>query len=214
MHQREYWVEIRRCKDDLCAVCTSMAPLPAALDLDGIHHLPDPTPDPDRAGHYQKFDALYGTPTTNVHRPSYISCKNKSVTAGRTDDFTGQHFKAGKVRDTIWCSECGKHRLVYSWNVFSATPGLKAAFQDYRELYHYVCGAPLCDGTSFLHNKVGVKENLNCASPVEQLLYSSDHVPLELKKLCIRCGKSDPLMLERVTRELDFGGNKKPTVRP
>lgn len=61
-------LSIKKCGKQGCTIC-----LPPRLTSDvfsTLAFLPDPVPDPDNDQHYKSFDALYGTLTSEQHRPS------------------------------------------------------------------------------------------------------------------------------------------------
>jgi hypothetical protein len=102
--QRHYFFEIRKCGDEACGICK---PLRLPRDVfEKIKPFPDPIPGTD--GHYLSFAEVYGSDTSEEHRPSAKKSKQ------RTLPFHGklQHVKNANLM--IICEECGLWRLVYA----------------------------------------------------------------------------------------------------
>ncbi len=71
--ERHYMFSVKKCLSDECKVCT-----PPRLPIDvfkSLHHLPDPQP--RGSDHYDDFESLYGTETSEVYRPSLQSKRIK-----------------------------------------------------------------------------------------------------------------------------------------
>ena len=73
-----------------------------------IHMLPDPVPGEDE--HYLQFENIYGTSTTEVHRPSSSKRSKKQ----KTLPFVACIQHARNVNLMFQCEECGMWRLIYS----------------------------------------------------------------------------------------------------
>ena len=73
-----------------------------------LHHLPDLQP--RGSDHYNDFESLYGTDTSEVHRPSLQSKRIK----GHDVPFSPstQHAKNSGI--VINCTECQKPRVLHS----------------------------------------------------------------------------------------------------
>ena len=72
-----------------------------------INHLPDPIPSED--GHYTPFSEVYGSSTTEQHRPSTQVKRGKEKTLPIS--VSNQHVK--NVSVSIQCEECQKWRFLY-----------------------------------------------------------------------------------------------------
>ena len=110
---RHYSFSIRKCGEESCSICK-----PVRMPMDifrNIHHLPDPTPGEE--GHYASFEDVYGTPTTERHRPSLQVRKGRQ----KTLPFTAivQHVK--NIDIMVQCEECQMWRLLYSKHKLNAS---------------------------------------------------------------------------------------------
>ena len=74
--RRHYVFVVRKCGVSTCDICGPPC-LPESV-FSSLHTLPDPMPDEE--GHYKKFADLYGTKTTESHRPSLKKKSNKRKT--------------------------------------------------------------------------------------------------------------------------------------
>ncbi|EXX66121.1 hypothetical protein RirG_126910 [Rhizophagus irregularis DAOM 197198w] len=70
---RHYFFSIKKCGKSTCTICHPIRC--STEDFEQLHHLPDPVPGEDL--HYISFEKLYGTPTTEDHRPSFRDAKAK-----------------------------------------------------------------------------------------------------------------------------------------
>ena len=73
-----------------------------------LHMLPDPVPGEDER--YLPFENMYGTPATEVHRPSSSKRSKKQ----KTLPFVASIQHARNVNLMFQCEECGMLRLIYS----------------------------------------------------------------------------------------------------
>lgn len=102
-YQRKYVFGIKRCGKPDCSICR---PPRLGEVFKELHHLPDPVP--ENSLHYKSFSDLYGTLTTEQHRPTL---KNKSASSSHGIPFSPN---AQTARELILCSECLKPRVIYS----------------------------------------------------------------------------------------------------
>lgn len=65
-HSRHYSFSIKNCGEPSCCICKPVR-MPVET-FNNLHPLPDPVPGTD--GHYSAFEKIYGTQTTEQHRPS------------------------------------------------------------------------------------------------------------------------------------------------
>ena len=117
-------------------------------DFEQLHHLPDPVPGEDM--HYKSFEDLYGTQTTEVHRPSIKDAKSKGkmkiTRAKHTMPFCPSAARAKNVGITVSCAECEKPRLLFSAKKLAEKD--KAVLQSFLDTIIYTCGMPFhntCD---------------------------------------------------------------------
>ena len=131
--RRRYMFSVKKCGDLSCSVCQ-----PPRLPFDvfqSLHHIPDPVPSGDR---YKPFDSLFGTTTSEEHRPS--SKDNTSVKShGMPFSPTAQYAK--NVGTVIQCSECCKWRLIYA--KFALKKSQKCQLETILLEVLYVCGDSL-----------------------------------------------------------------------
>ena len=73
-HFRHYVFSIKKCGSSNCSICCPPRLPPEVFAK--IHHLPDPHKDASRE-HYQSFDDLYGTMTSEKEHPSLTTADNK-----------------------------------------------------------------------------------------------------------------------------------------
>lgn len=73
-HQRHYFFEIKKCSESTRPICTPV--YTPAEELVKIKMFPDPVP--NDTGHYKSFSEVYGTATTEDHRPSKIEKQKKA----------------------------------------------------------------------------------------------------------------------------------------
>ena len=69
MFTNTFQLQAKKCPwpQDACAYCLFNPPRLSAEDFEQLHFLPDPVPGTD--GKYKDFSELYGTQTTDNHRP-------------------------------------------------------------------------------------------------------------------------------------------------
>lgn len=73
--ERSYSFSIKKCGSTTCSIYAPPR-LPAEV-FETLHHLPDPVPDVS-GEHYQEFETLYGTCTTEKYCPSLVEKSKKS----------------------------------------------------------------------------------------------------------------------------------------
>ena len=185
--QRHYMFSIKKCGKADCNICTPVR-LPSSV-FEQIHFIPDPVPDSGKE-HYLPFSELYGTQTTEKHRPS-LQEKSTSGSHGIPFNPTSQH--ASNTCKSIECTECGKQRVIYA--------ARKLKYDEMErlnrivDLVQYSCGSIMKDiecssRDQELIGKVYIRANLTCADRVEIPYYSCGvHDPI-----CIHCGSEDDLI--------------------
>ncbi|MES9904556.1 MAG: hypothetical protein ABW168_18000, partial [Sedimenticola sp.] len=198
--QRHYCFQIKKCSNpDCCSPPTQT-----------WNWLPDPVLD-EGGEKYKSFDALYGLDTTEHDRPTLQKVKEPTKT-GKRNKATKQPvtspanpvgivlqdpelingdasvYTAQNARFTAKCSECSKHRLIYS------KLKLDLRYRVQIELllleYDYTCGSAVTPPGHGLHGKIFTRLNIDCASPMETAYYSSIHYSSEIARAdcCYYCG--------------------------
>lgn len=184
---RHYMFSVKKCTDTNCSVCN-----PPRLPTDvfsTIHHLPDPIPNGDK---YKDFEEVYGTQTSENHRPSLSSPGAK--THGMPFSPSAQYAKNVKV--VLQCGECFKWRVLYS--KYSLKKDQREELEQLIEDLDYTCGSIFADieaEEDSVLNSVYVKANLTCNSTIEIPYYTAGNAPI-----CYHCGSEDKLQ----EKEKDF----------
>ena len=139
--------------------------------------LPDPVPGED--GHYRPFIEVYGTSTTEEHRPSLQTRKGRQKSLPFSASV--QHVK--NVDMMIQCEECEMWRLVYS--KYKLTTEERQTVDKALEDYTYTCGAQLAD--IGLEGRLGsdnlCMRSIRCYEHLEKLYYSVG----TYEPICIYC---------------------------
>ena len=162
--QRHYFFDMIKCGKASCDIC-----LPPRLTPDvfsTLNHLPDPVPGPQ--DHYKKFSEVFGTKTTEEHRPS----SKKRSSKDKTLPFSAgvQHVK--NIDMMLMCDECEMCRLLYAKRKLKKQERIEVE-QGLNGL-SFSCGAQLQDSDlpHYLKEIVFVRK-LACEDPVEKLYYSA-----------------------------------------
>ena len=173
---RHYSFSIKKCGKQECNIC-----LPPRLQPDvfsTLAFLPDPVPADDQ--HYKKFDDIYGTLTSEKHRPSL---KDEGCKQSHDMPLSPSAQTAANVGELILCSECLRPRVMYSQR--------KLGHHDIDVLIRsiedtlYVCGSRISDievilipsdppSTADVMKRVFVRANLSCRDDIEVPFYSSE----------------------------------------
>ncbi|POG67325.1 hypothetical protein GLOIN_2v1779563 [Rhizophagus irregularis DAOM 181602=DAOM 197198] len=153
---REYSFQIKKCRKNECVICGSIR-LPQEI-FNQLHFIPDPqiSSDPD---HYQDFNSLYGCNTTEIDLPSK---KNNPVCQELAPDGM---LVAARVCDFALCTSCTKLRCIFSKYVLRESDS--EILQTAMKMFAYTCGSPIVPENHPLYNKVFVRMNLTCDSPIE-----------------------------------------------
>ena len=107
----QYMFSSKKCGKADCNICTPVR-LPSSV-FEQIHFIPDPVPDSGKE-HYLPFSELYGTQTTEKHRPSPQE-KSTSGSHGIPFNPTSQH--ACKVSNALTVANSGWSMLLGSWSM-------------------------------------------------------------------------------------------------
>lgn len=120
-----YSFTIKKCGLPSCTICNPVRM--ARQDFEKLSYLPDPVPGED--GHYHNFSTVYGTSTSEEHRPSLQ--RHKSRQKSLPFSVSVQHVK--NAHTMIQCEECEMWRLVYSKYKLTATERqtLQSRLEDY-----------------------------------------------------------------------------------
>ena len=177
--ERHYSFCVKKCGHSTCDICKAPR-LPPEI-FSQIHHLPDPIPACD--GHYKSFNEIYGTPTTETHRPSSMKHAGKA----KTLPFVASVQHVRNVSLMVQCEECAMWRLLYAPRKLSyvARQELESLLEDYT----FSCGAALNDlDLPSVLSEVCARD-LQCYDPVEKLYYSMNYDPI-----CIYCCAEENLV--------------------
>ena len=169
---RHYSFCVKKCGKTNCHIC-----LPPRLpheDFQKLSFLPDPVPQED--GHYKPFDSVYGTDTSEEHRPSLQKRPNRQ----KTLPFVASVQHARNTNLMVQCEECEMWRLVYS--KYKLNKSEKSSLQSVFEDFTYTCGASLSDLDLSGRLQDVVVRDLRCYDPLEKLYYSLNRDPI-----CIYC---------------------------
>ena len=182
----QYSFDILKCGNSSCNLCK-----PVRLPIESfskLKHLPHPMPGDD--GHYIAFSDVFGSNTTEEHRPSLAKkssgiTQKKGSTKKNTLPFYGtvQHVRNAAL--VLQCEECGLWRLIYS--KYKLKKNQREQLQRILDDVIYTCGSKLRD----LHlpdqfSNVEVKDHL-CGDPIEKSYYSAKFDPI-----CVYCGSDQP----------------------
>ena len=158
--------------------------------FNNLHPLPDPVPGTDE--HYSTFEKIYGTQTTEQHRPSLEARKGRQKSLPFSASV--QHVK--NVGIMVQCEECQMWRLLYSKKKLQASE--RQALQQALDDVTYTCGAQLQD-LELPGSLAGVyARDIRCHDPTEKLYYSVRTYP----PICVYCASEESLLLPSVSRVL------------
>lgn len=169
---RHYSFCIKKCGQDSCSLCK---PVRMPRDMfDQISFLPDPVPQSD--GHYKEFKEVFGTETTESHRPSLQKrlYREKSVPF----PVTAQHAKNTNI--VVQCEECGMWRIVYS--KYKLSNSELDIIQSILDNYSYTCGSSMADLNLCGKLSTVCIRIIHCYEPLEIHYYSLNH-----ELLCVYC---------------------------
>ncbi|PKY34602.1 hypothetical protein RhiirB3_499282, partial [Rhizophagus irregularis] len=177
--ERAYSFQIKKCNQPSCEVCY---PIRMPIDVfQNLYFLPDPVPSRDNPDRYETFANLYGKFTTEKFRPSLINLNSKAELA------PSNILISAKIRGYIKCKSCGKTRCLYS--ELKLTEQEKQDLESALQTYTYSCGSPIFPDDHSLAQKVFVRVQISCDSPIELLYYTSKkagNIPI-----CYWCGANN-----------------------
>ena len=136
-----------------------------------IHHLPDPMP---RGEHYDDFDSVYGTETTEAHRPplSFEKLYIRSMTCPST------HLHREPRMPISFCSVT----VVLNGVLFTQNPNWSQDIESLCALVDLCCKI-------LMVNDVYVRRNLTCKDTTEVTYHGAGN-----ENICIHCGTLDDLI--------------------
>ena len=175
--QSHYSFDILKCGSSQCNYCS-----PPRLPMDvfvTLQHLPLPTPGCDN--HYKSFSEVYGTKTSEEHRPSLTSKSPKKTVPFPT---SVQHAKNTNIM--VMCEECDMWRLVYCQTKLSSEQ--REYLQSQLDHHSFSCGADLSNLELHSDFPFIYVRNLKCNDLVERLYYSAKYSPI-----CIYCAADVPV---------------------
>ena len=185
---RHYMFSIKKCNDNECSVCK-----------------PPRLPDGDK---YKDFEEVYGSQTSEKHRPSLSSPGAK--THGMPFPPSAQYAKNVKV--VLQCGECLKWRVLYS--KYSLKKDQREELEQLIEDLDYTCGSIFADieaGEDSVLNSIYVKANLTCNSPIEIPYYTAGNAAI-----CFHCGDENELQEDETNYPICLScvsAGKKPVSR-
>ena len=175
-----YTFDILKCGKDDCTIC-KLIRLPLNI-FQNLHHIPHPVPQED--GHYFPFSHVFGSSTSEEHRPSFSkadSGKKKRVKRKLPYYASVQHIKNTQLM--VQCTECNLWRLIFS--KYKLTKEQRIYLQDLSDDGLYTCGATLKDLN--LPEEFQFVDVHDCYDPIEKLYYSAKFDPI-----CIYCAADQP----------------------
>lgn len=132
-------------------------------------------------GHYKGFEAVYGTDTTEEYRPSLQQKVPGLAANSHGIPFAPSAQTARTVGKTVKCIACDKPRVIYSTHKLTTQDQM--ILKRVLDLYQYSCGCELQElmpqererapKISALLDRVFVRANLHCTSPVEIPYFSA-----------------------------------------
>ena len=182
-----YTFDIIKCGKLSCSFCPPVR-LPQQI-FEKLHHIPHPVPGEE--DHYLPFSEVYGTDTSEKHRPSFKpkSCvPTKRVKRKLSYHAYVQHVKNADIM--VQCAECDMWRLVFS--KYKLKKQQKEDLQRLLDDYMYSCGASLKDlNLPPEFNKVDLRDH-DCFDHIETLYYSAKYQPI-----CVYCAQDQPFTSEK-----------------
>lgn len=142
-------------------------------------------------GHYKGFEEVYGTDTTEEYRPSLQQKVPGLAANSHGIPFAPSAQTARTVGKTVKCIACDKPRVIYSTHKLTTQDQM--ILKRVLDLYQYSCGCELQElmpqererapKISALLDRVFVRANLHCTSPVEIPYFSAGIFP----SICFYC---------------------------
>ena len=174
---RHYSFQVRKCGKPGCFICRPVRMETSVFD--SLHFLPDPVPGED--DHYKLFSEVYGSETTEQHRPSLQDTRKTAV---QSLGFSPSQQHAKNVGLLLQCDECNKWRLLFNKQKlnYHEISELEGVLDDIS----YTCGFSFSEvDLSGKLKGVCVKDH-RCSDPIEKLYYSCG-----FELICYWCGSID-----------------------
>ena len=172
--RKQYIFEIKKCGIATCTICRPVC-LPHCI-FSEVHFLPDPVPGDD--GHYKPFHEIYGTVTSEAHRPSL----HKRPATKKALPFRASLKYVKNVNMMLLCQDCNMWRLLYS--KYKLDVHEKQNLEMALEGMSYTCGSMIQDlGLTGRLSDVYVCDH-RCNDLIETLYYKANYDPI-----CIYCGE-------------------------
>ena len=172
-----YSFQIKKCSKIDCNLCKPVRMAPSKFE--SIEFLPDPIPGDD--GHYKTFADVYGSETTEEHRPSLIESKKKTVHR-RSIDFYSTRQHVTNVVVVIQCEEYDMWRLLFCRKKLNSQK--RKLLEEFLEDLSYTCGDTFTDYE--MPSGLGgicIKDH-KCHDTIEKLYYSCP----DFEPICYYCG--------------------------
>ena len=164
MYPPNYFFDTIKCSEADCNIC--LPPRLAPEVFVKLNHLPDPVPGSE--GHYKKFSKVFGSKTTEEHRPSSKkkSSKDKSL------PFSASILHVKNIDMMLLCDECEMWHLLYAKKKLKRPEKIEVE-QGLNGL-SFSCGAELQDSDlpDYL-KEIVFERKLACEDPIEKLYNSA-----------------------------------------
>jgi len=174
-----YSFQVKKCGKTDCCLCKPVRMQHSTFK--GLNFLPDPVPGID--GHYKAFEDVYGSTTTEEHRPSLVEFKKAKAHQKSLEFYTSlQHVT--NVGVVIQCEECEMWRLLFCRKKLNAQK--KKDLQKFLEDICYTCGDVFEDYEMPKGLEGVCIKKHKCYDTIEKLYYSCpDYEPI-----CIYCAST------------------------
>lgn len=180
--ESHYTFDILKCGINSCTICSPVRLPPDVFTT--LHHIPHPTPGSDD-GHYLPFSQVFGTITSEEHRPSYRrKAESKRVKRRKLPFYASvQHVRNSQLM--VQCMECNQWRIIFS--KYKLKKEQRIYLQSVLDNYMYSCGASLKDlQLPDEYSTVDIRDH-DCYDPIEILYYSAKNDPI-----CMYCAVDHP----------------------
>lgn len=126
-HESAYMFQVKKCSESTCSYC-SIHPIRKEMELfSQLSFMPLSLLDLSNE-HYKAFTDIYGNPLSDKDQEQIAEDRERKSL-----------LVSGKVRATIICDECQKHRCIYSRSIL--TDEQQKLIADIKDSRLYSCGA-------------------------------------------------------------------------
>ena len=109
-------------------------------------------------------------------------------------------FTNARARACVICVECRKPRVIYS--NYKLTERYQSALAVALSDFDYSCGAAVMPGSSSLRDKILVRSELRCATPIESQYYKLDSAQRDMCSYCTSGNATKPLDFTKKFRQV------------